>query len=71
MTWSQILLMFVGIPVGMFAAIAVLVFLFASARVPDGLARTVDPVVRPGCEARDLSGKRPTLVEREQESEVQ
>ncbi len=42
MTWWQILLVFVGIPAAMFVAITLLVLLFATARVPDGLARAAE-----------------------------
>ena len=37
MTWWQVLLVFVGIPVAMFVVITVVVLRFATARVPDGL----------------------------------
>lgn len=42
MTWWQILLVFIGIPAGMFVAVTVLVLRFATARVPDGLARVAE-----------------------------
>lgn len=42
MTWWQILLVFVCIPAAMFASVTALVLRFATARVPDGLARAVE-----------------------------
>ena len=42
MTWWQVLLVFVGIPVAMFVLITVVVLRFTTARVPDGLARAAE-----------------------------
>lgn len=43
MTWWQVLLVFVGIPAGLFALITALVLRFATARIPDGLVRPEEP----------------------------
>lgn len=42
MTWWQILLVFVGIPAAVFVVITALGLAFASAPVPDGLARAAE-----------------------------
>ena len=44
MAWWQILLVFVGIPAGLFALITVAVLTFAEARVPDGIVRATAAV---------------------------
>lgn len=55
MTWWQVLLVFVGIPVAMFVVITVVVFRFTTARVPDGLlgAAEQDDEEEPPPEAHD------------------
>lgn len=42
MTWWQVLLVFVGVPVAMFVFITLVVLRFTIARVPDGLARAAE-----------------------------
>ena len=42
MTWWQVVLVFVGIPVAMVVLITVAVVRFTVARVPDGLARAAE-----------------------------
>lgn len=42
MTWWQILLVFVGIPAGVFLLITGIVLRFTTARVPDGLQRAAE-----------------------------
>lgn len=54
--WWQILLVFVGIPAAVFVTVTVLVFRFATARVPDGLAREAQHA-GPGADHREVSGK--------------
>ena len=41
MTWWQALLVFIGIPVAVFALVTVVVLRFTSSRVPDGLANAL------------------------------
>jgi hypothetical protein len=43
MTWYEVLLLFVGIPVGLFVLITVLVLRFTTPRVPDGVRRAAEP----------------------------
>jgi hypothetical protein len=51
MTWWQVLLVFVGIPIAISALITVVVLRFTTARVPDGL--------RSATEQRDVDGVAP------------
>ena len=42
MSWWEVLLMFVGAPLGLFVLITVVVMALVSSRVPDGLARLAE-----------------------------
>ncbi|WP_343905748.1 hypothetical protein [Nocardioides aquiterrae] len=62
MTWWQIVLVFVGIPAAMFVTVAALVFRFATARVPDGLARAAQDT-GPGADHREVSEEAASAAE--------
>lgn len=60
--------MFVGIPAAMFVIFALLMLIFTTARLSDGLAREAKWAVGAEGDERDLPAHQPVSVERWQES---
>lgn len=63
MTWWQIALTFVGIPAAIFVLITLVVFRFATARVPDGLAVAADVEAEGDEESPSAVDTEPQLAE--------